>query len=384
MRRCRSSLSLALVAALAVASAGAAGGETREERDAVRREQAAVAADLDVLAAADADVAAALATLAANLATEQEALTAAEAQVALTEARLAEARAAEQELVDEITELEADVEFVAIQAYIGSGTNDRLGIVLGAEDPTEATQRVVIADTVTTDLNDLLDRLETAREQLEVARRAAQDVADQATAVREDVRERVAALEVAREQHATLAAEVDARIAARLAEAAALETLDEALSEQIRTREIELARTTARSSGGGSGGGPVPAPPLRTVRGITVHADIAGLLDDLLIEAEEDGIDLGGGGYRDSAGQWRLREAHCPDPVNSPPSACNPPTAIPGTSNHERGLAVDFTTNGRVISSRNDPAFRWLEENAATFGFYNLPSEPWHWSVDGS
>ena len=27
---------------------------------------------------------------------------------------------------------------------------------------------------------------------------------------------------------------------------------------------------------------------------------------------------------------------------------------------------------------------RWLAGNAASFGFYNLPSEPWHWSTTGS
>lgn len=25
----------------------------------------------------------------------------------------------------------------------------------------------------------------------------------------------------------------------------------------------------------------------------------------------------------------------------------------------------------------------WLHANAGRFGFVNLPSEPWHWSVDG-
>jgi hypothetical protein len=25
-----------------------------------------------------------------------------------------------------------------------------------------------------------------------------------------------------------------------------------------------------------------------------------------------------------------------------------------------------------------------LADNASRFGFFNLPSEPWHWSVNGS
>ena len=37
-----------------------------------------------------------------------------------------------------------------------------------------------------------------------------------------------------------------------------------------------------------------------------------------------------------------------------------------------------------VIRSRSHPAFQWLAANAERFGFYNLPSEPWHWSTTGS
>ena len=51
---------------------------------------------------------------------------------------------------------------------------------------------------------------------------------------------------------------------------------------------------------------------------------------------------------------------------------------------HEQGLAVDFTWNGSVISSRSSPAFQWLAAHAGSYGFYNLPSEPWHWSVNGN
>ena len=51
---------------------------------------------------------------------------------------------------------------------------------------------------------------------------------------------------------------------------------------------------------------------------------------------------------------------------------------------HEQGLAIDFTYDGRLIQSRSNAGYQWLDANAATYGFYNLPSEPWHWSVNGN
>jgi LAS superfamily LD-carboxypeptidase LdcB len=68
-----------------------------------------------------------------------------------------------------------------------------------------------------------------------------------------------------------------------------------------------------------------------------------------------------------------------------PASQCSPPTAIPGTSEHERGLAIDFRCNGQSIGqrARSNPCFVWLSRHAAEYGFYNLPSEAWHWSTTG-
>jgi LAS superfamily LD-carboxypeptidase LdcB len=66
-----------------------------------------------------------------------------------------------------------------------------------------------------------------------------------------------------------------------------------------------------------------------------------------------------------------------------PSSQCRPPTARPGASQHEQGKAIDFRYAGRTIPTRNNAGYRWLRNNAASYGFYNLPSEPWHWSVNG-
>jgi probable HAF family extracellular repeat protein len=148
------------------------------------------------------------------------------------------------------------------------------------------------------------------------------------------------------------------------------------------------------STGGETGGtdGQRPGMPsdleLRTVRDITVSAAIADQIDQLLAAAETDGISLTGHGYRDHGRQIALRRAHCGSSdyaiYQMPASRCSPPTARPGTSMHERGEAIDFSCDGMLIRSHSNPCYRWLEDHAADYGLYNLPSEAWHWSTNGS
>jgi len=138
------------------------------------------------------------------------------------------------------------------------------------------------------------------------------------------------------------------------------------------------------SSGGGQ---PTPSVDTVNVRGIVVARQIEGNVRALLEAADADGVKLSGGGFRPPEKQIELRRKHCGpsdyDIWQKPSSECHPPTARPGRSNHERGLAIDFTYNGRSIKTRNNPGFLWLQANAARFGLRNLASEPWHWSVDG-
>lgn len=118
-----------------------------------------------------------------------------------------------------------------------------------------------------------------------------------------------------------------------------------------------------------------------------VDTTIASQLAALDAAATAAGFRLGGGGYRSYEQQVATRRNNCGpsdyDVFTRPSSQCSPPTAVPGTSMHERGLAVDLTSNGALIRSHADPAWQWLARNAASFGLSNLPVEPWHWSVNG-
>ncbi len=190
---------------------------------------------------------------------------------------------------------------------------------------------------------------------------------------------------------AALAAVQDGPAAARaLAEANGAELVDvrQEGGDTLVTVRLGDRTATARArrevTGGFDASGPVE---LTRVGGIEVNRDMAANVEALLAVAAADGITLGGGGYRSNAAQIELRRAHCGptayDIYEKPSAQCHPPTARPGHSMHELGLAIDFTYQGKVIASRDSPAFRWLAANAAAYGFYNLPAEPWHWSVNG-
>src|SRR5690606_16714574 len=108
----------------------------------------------------------------------------------------------------------------------------------------------------------------------------------------------------------------------------------------------------------------------------------------LMAKAAADDAPLSGNGWRDPAEQVALRQQNCGTSYYAiyqmPPTQCSPETAIPGTSNHEIGTAIDFSWGGQFINSRNSPGFQWLAATAPSFGFVTLPSEPWHWSTDGN
>lgn len=132
---------------------------------------------------------------------------------------------------------------------------------------------------------------------------------------------------------------------------------------------------------------PTGTPDIVDVRGIKVASQIAPNIGALLAAAEADGIRLSGSGYRSTASQIELRKKHCGtshyDIYEKPSGLCTPPTAPPGKSMHEKGLAIDFTYNGQTIKTRDNPGFQWLYYNAANFGLKNFEREPWHWSTNG-
>ncbi len=100
--------------------------------------------------------------------------------------------------------------------------------------------------------------------------------------------------------------------------------------------------------------------------------------------AHSQGYTISGGGFRTRAEQEVLRGKHCGAAnIYKEKVKCVPPTAYPGRSRHESGLAFDLTCDGATIKARDNKCFVWLQANAKNYGLYNYPAEPWHWSTDG-
>jgi D-alanyl-D-alanine carboxypeptidase len=269
----------------------------------------------------------------------------------------------------------------------------------------------------------ILARLHDAHEELDAHKAAQDDAARRAAAAADEAAAALEDLEAAQSQEAAFVLEVQARLDRNLAEAEALAAIDPALAAQLKAQESQIAarleaiRTAneqpralevlrraqalaaerqaaeERAAAGAPAGSLGPATgSLSDVAcpgggSLTVDSSLAANLSALLGAASAAGLNMCGGGYRDPAGQVALRRSHCGSShyaiYEAPSSACSPPTARPGTSMHERGLAIDFTCGGGTIG-RGSACFGWLANHAAGYGLHNLPSEPWHWSADGS
>lgn len=363
-----------LAVVVLLATAPAAGADRRNgERDAMVQHRVALAMELDELAATDSELDAAIGTLEAWIVTQTAEVE--HTQVVLAEATLAAraAEEAEQAKEAEVVELEHLMAEMAVAAYVQPPIADELATMQSAAAPSEAARLNVYLDVKAERDTDLVQRLRAAREALTRLRERQQDAEAKAEEAHERSTTTLAELVAARDRLAELRHQVQVRRDGATYES---DLLAVGLSQDSDRLASEAA--ARRTSG----------VPLTTVRGIRVHASIAGQVEMMMAAAEADGIRLGGGGYRTNSEQIELRRRHCGDDpyaiFEMPASECSPPTARPGNSLHEVGLAIDFTHNGSIIGSRNSPAFRWLAEHAHLYGFHNLPSEPWHWSVNGS
>jgi len=391
--------------------------------------------DVDALTATREEVNQKIARLDAQYAEQQAAVDAANAAVDVANQEVERARARVALAQNEVELARQIVRDYAVEAYITPPAQDSLRVLSlsRAEDASYANDVMKILAEERRKVVDVLVAKQGVADREAATADAAADAAAQQS---EAARAQLADLDGIRVEQEQLAETLDDRLDRALAESAALAEIDRQMAAELAAQELALRQaavpttpkvqpvsaapssttTAPPAGGGGSGGGSGPAPTsppttrppttsppatspppssgivtwadVTSVGGIYVHRSIAGQLASLLDAAAAAGFSLRGGGYRDSAAQIATRQANCGstyyDIYQKPASQCTPPTAIPGRSMHEQGRAIDFTSGGVLISSRSNPAFVWLSQNAARFGFYNLPSEPWHWSTNGN
>jgi D-alanyl-D-alanine carboxypeptidase len=253
---------------------------------------------------------------------------------------------------------------------------------------------------------DVIDELNAVQEDLAIERAVAVRAEKRAREYRQSIAGRLNDFQSARSDQSAIAQRAEDLLESQLAEAESLKALDSSVSRRYQAESAALARQLQRAGAGATGRGTykggkfIPAPggarldvssPNLGIRGTSTHgirvaASLQQPLANLLAAALADGIYLSGGGYRDSSQQIALRRAHCGSSTyaiyQARSSSCSPPTARPGASQHERGLAIDFTQNGRALT-RGSSGYRWMRANAYRYGLKNLPSEPWHWSTTG-
>ena len=345
----------------------------------------------------------------------RDAEAAADAALEAADAKVAETQA----LIDDLT---AQSDEVVIESFVNPPSESAMD-ALNAASPTDATVKQSILKSQTAANVDVLSRLEQAQDDLAAVKAEQADAATAAEDRAAEARQALEDLVAGQSQESLFVLAVQDRLAENLAEAEAVEHVDPAAAEEIRAREAEIAaklneivadreqRTAeaalrqamadaaARAAEEAASAPPAGGTSLGPATGslsnvscpgggsITVDSSLAGNLQSLLDAASADGINLCGGGYRDPAEQIAVRKANCGTSYyaiyEAPSSYCSPPTARPGTSMHEQGLAIDFTSGGGTIGSGSS-AFSWLSAHASGYGLYNLPSEPWHWSTDGT
>ncbi|MEM8705387.1 MAG: M15 family metallopeptidase [Actinomycetota bacterium] len=379
---------VAVMAMLATVVDAATPDELRDERRQVQEDAAELALEVDAATAEVEELEAALAAAQANVDAQEAAVEAANRAVEQADTARANALIAIDQLEERQEQARVNLVAAAVDNYVSFQGFDDLEIL--GDDPWSATRSETLAEIATGTGHETLDELRAIAAELEFQRELAEEASAEAAAGRADMQERLLELEAALALEDTLLVAAIERQERRLGEAAALEALEAELSEEIRVEEQRIADAIASRIP--PGGGSVTLPPgtdidLVTVGGITVNALVEDQVRGILAAMSARGFNLGGGGYRSIESQIRLRRANCGTSEYAiwqmPASQCRPPTARPGLSQHELGLAIDFTLNGRVIRSRDTDVFRALAEVAPQFGFFNLPSEPWHWSTTG-
>lgn len=394
--------------------------DLKEEREQTAKEAALAVGDIDIVTATVEEVTKALDDLAAFVNIQRIRLQEAETAYEASLASIDQARDERDLVLEETVLIREHLTNLAVSSFTGeSGTGDDVTELVLSDDPGESARFIHLLELQTGTLSDGIDRLRALEVEADQLLVSEQNAVESAERFLTEVEERAAALEDALDRQAKVVTAAEIRLEAQIAEAAILQERDVELATKIRDKQTSINQRVAASARRNGVEIPTPVDLDEIVRldfyrpgdlpeaeideetgeelpvlvpldvepffQIEVHTDIAEQTQALFDKALADGIALAGWGYRPIQLQIELRAAHCGgteyDIWHRPVFECAPPTARPGFSKHEQGRAIDFTFNGSSIQSRDSTAFVWLARHAPAYGFVNLESEPWHWSI---
>lgn len=124
---------------------------------------------------------------------------------------------------------------------------------------------------------------------------------------------------------------------------------------------------------------------------LDIHTEVWPFLEDMLEEADEEGLSLRViSAYRSFSRQGEIKARY----LALYGTGANQFSADQGYSEHQLGSTVDFSTptiGSNIELFSNTPEYQWLQENAHKYGFVlSYPErnefyqfEPWHWRFVG-
>ncbi|MBA4810456.1 MAG: peptidoglycan DD-metalloendopeptidase family protein [Acidimicrobiales bacterium] len=247
--------------------------QAKEQRELARQEQLAAEAEIALLEAEDIEIVAAL-EAATNLVNLQEAKEQASQQ--RLQSALAQKIEAQEDFLSiarEITLLEERAIAYAVESYIGL-SDRRTEAWFEAQDATVAAHKIALLDLVSSDTNDVLDKLKLIQQERSYLLSKAAAAQDEADAIQAELEEVRVQLEIQRTKQAEIKAELDVRreqwnsmLATAVQEQEQISNYIAAEEERI-ARELEEARRRAeleaRLGQITEAGWVLPSPGLRT------------------------------------------------------------------------------------------------------------------------
>ncbi|MFL2992590.1 MAG: hypothetical protein ACJZ2H_03800 [Acidimicrobiales bacterium] len=224
--------------------------QAKEQRELARQEQLAAEAEIALLEAEDIEIVAAL-EAATNLVNLQEAKEQASQQ--RLQSALAQKIEAQEDFLSiarEITLLEERAIAYAVESYIGL-SDRRTEAWFEAQDATVAAHKIALLDLVSSDTNDVLDKLKLIQQERSYLLSKAAAAQDEADAIQAELEEVRVQLEIQRTKQAEIKAELDVRreqwnsmLATAVQEQEQISNYIAAEEERI-ARELEEARRRA-------------------------------------------------------------------------------------------------------------------------------------------